>query len=435
MMGGVEIHQAKADFMAGDRLYPAGSFVVKMAQPYKPYAWALLEKQKYPDMRQYPGGPPQPPYDNAGWTLPLQMGVACDQIKEPFEAKLEKIGQGPLSQGPGRPGPGRATSSSDSQINVSYPIAFALLKDAKAEVWRTKAKIADKGLDIPAGSFIVKNSARGQEGPARPARKVPPGRPRPATTSTTSPRPRLKFHRVGLYQSWRGNMDEGWTRYMFDDLGIPYKTLHNEDFKGTKEKKPDLRADYDVIVFADENADDHQVRPARRHAGGAPAAWARAAPAAPRPRGPRSRPLRPSTRAASARKASTPCRRSSRRAASSSPSTAPATLAISEFDAPARNALPGVDRTKFFCPTSILRILVDNETPIGYGMPKEAAAMFVNSLAFDTSTPGLRLGPQGRGHLSRRTRSCMSGWLLGEDIPGPQGRGRRHQVQGRPASS
>ena len=32
-------------------------------------------------------------------------------------------------------------------------------------------------------------------------------------------------------------MDEGWTRYMFDDLGIPFTTLHNEDFKGTKEKK------------------------------------------------------------------------------------------------------------------------------------------------------------------------------------------------------
>ncbi len=46
MMGGVEIHQAKADFVANDKLYGAGSFVVKMAQPYKPYAWALLEKQK-----------------------------------------------------------------------------------------------------------------------------------------------------------------------------------------------------------------------------------------------------------------------------------------------------------------------------------------------------------------------------------------------------
>ncbi|HSA96437.1 MAG TPA: M14 metallopeptidase family protein, partial [Acidobacteriota bacterium] len=50
--GGVEIHQAKADFIAGGRFYTAGSFVVRTAQPYKTFAWALLDKQKYPDMRQ-----------------------------------------------------------------------------------------------------------------------------------------------------------------------------------------------------------------------------------------------------------------------------------------------------------------------------------------------------------------------------------------------
>ena len=100
----------------------------------------------------------------------------------------------------------------------------------------------------------------------------------------------MKFHRVGLYQSWRGNMDEGWTRYVFDDLGIPYKTLHNEDIKGTKEKKPDLRADYDVIVFADESANNIKgTRPA------APGGTAQPA----RPRRPT---CRRNTKAASARR-------------------------------------------------------------------------------------------------------------------------------------
>ena len=102
--GGVEIQRAEADFVAGGRLYPAGSFVVLMAQPYKPYAWALLEKQKYPDLREYPGGPPIPPYDNAGWTLPLQMGVACDEVDKPFAARLEKIDKAPAPAVPGRPG-------------------------------------------------------------------------------------------------------------------------------------------------------------------------------------------------------------------------------------------------------------------------------------------------------------------------------------------
>ncbi len=136
MANGVEIHQAKADFVVADKNYPAGSFVVRMDQPYKPFAWAMLEKQKYPDMRQYPGGPPQPPYDNAGWTLWAQMGVACEQVMEPFEAKLEKLAAVPYPKVPA--GNGRAAYFAlSSAVNVSYPVAIALLKD-KAEVWRTK---------------------------------------------------------------------------------------------------------------------------------------------------------------------------------------------------------------------------------------------------------------------------------------------------------
>ncbi|MGZ5495752.1 MAG: M14 family metallopeptidase, partial [Candidatus Aminicenantales bacterium] len=155
-MGGVEILQAKADFIAGGRFYNAGSFVVKTAQPYKTFAWALLEKQKYPDMRQFPGGPPVPPYDNAAWTLPLQMGVLCDEIDEAFEAKLEKLDAVPY---PKVPSQGKSEYFLlDSRVNASYAMAIALLKDG-AEISRTKSKASVKGHDIQAGAFVVKNSA------------------------------------------------------------------------------------------------------------------------------------------------------------------------------------------------------------------------------------------------------------------------------------
>jgi hypothetical protein len=403
-MGGVEIHQAKADFVAGGRFYNAGSFVVKMAQPYKTFAWALLEKQKYPDMRQYPGGPPQPPYDNAAWTLPLQMGVACDEVEEPFDAKLETVGGIPYPKAPTKQGQG-AYVLMNSQVNASYAVAFALLKD-KAEMWRTSANVSAKGFDIPAGSFIVKNTPEVK-------RALPPllDKHHLAVLDfddvAAMPKAPLKSPRIGLFQSWRGNMDEGWTRYVFDDMGIPFKTLHNEDIKGTKDKKVDLRADYDVIVFADERANTIKgTRPgATPGAGGAESPMARMF---------RQGSMPPEYEGGIGQEGVDALKAFVEKGGIMVALNGASDFAISEFGAPARNALTGVDRTKFFCPTSILRILVDNETPIGYGMPKEAAAMFVNSLAFDTFSPPYDWDRKVVATYPE-DEVLLSGWLLGEE--------------------
>jgi hypothetical protein len=403
-MGGVEIQQAKADFVAGGRLYDAGSFVVKTAQPYKTYAWALLEKQKYPDMRQYPGGPPVPPYDNAAWTLPLQMGVACDEVEEAFEAKLEKIDKVPFPKAPAKQGQG-AYVLLNSQVNASYAAVFALLKD-KAETWRTTATVKVKGADVPAGSFIVKNSPE--------VKKALPALLDKLHLTVLDfddvaalPKASLKSPRIGLFQSWRGNMDEGWTRFVFDDMGIPFKTLHNDDIKGTKEKKADLRADFDVIVFADENANTIKgTRPgATPGAGGAESPMARMS---------RQRSVPPEYEGGIGQEGVDALKAFVEKGGILVALNGASDFAISEFSAPARNVLTGIERTKFFCPTSILRILVDNETPIGFGMPKEAAVMFVNSLALDTFSPPFDWDRKVVAAYPE-DEVLLSGWLLGEE--------------------
>ncbi|MBZ5500439.1 MAG: hypothetical protein LAP85_28935, partial [Acidobacteriia bacterium] len=188
----------------------------------------------------------------------------------------------------------------------------------------------------------------------------------------------VKFHRVALYQSWRANMDEGWTRYVLDDMSIPYKTIHNDDIKGTKDKKPDLRADFDVIVFADESANVIKGTPpgGGRGAGAEPATARRPEPKMP-----------PEYEGGIGPEGVANLKTFVEMGGILITLNNASELAMNDLEAPARNVLQGVDRTRFFCPTSILKILVDNETPIGYGMPKETAAMFANCPAFETLMP------------------------------------------------
>jgi zinc carboxypeptidase len=90
-VGRVEVGQAKSAFTVGGATYGAGSYVVRMNQPYRAHAKDLLEVQRFPRMEQYPGGPPERPYDVAGWTLPLQMGVTVAQIDQPLDVQMTLV--------------------------------------------------------------------------------------------------------------------------------------------------------------------------------------------------------------------------------------------------------------------------------------------------------------------------------------------------------
>ena len=77
------------DFDVAGKHYTSGSWVVKTAQAFRPHVLDMFEPQDHPNDFQYPGGPPIPPYDNAGWTLAYQMGIQFDRILDDFTGPLE----------------------------------------------------------------------------------------------------------------------------------------------------------------------------------------------------------------------------------------------------------------------------------------------------------------------------------------------------------
>ena len=225
--GGVEVWRAAEPFTAGGTSYGPGSLVVPMAQPYRAHAKDLLEAQHYTPVND------RPPYDVAGWTLPFTMGVRADVVNAPFRANLVRVDTVV-------PAPGRIEGSGD---------VFVLKNRTNAES-RAVAQLLAAGQSVTvAGESLLVQGPRARailgEAAARHGFSVTAVRERPSGVGVT----RQRLPRIGLYQPWTANIDEGWTRWLFEQYGISYTTLHDNDFK-----KGALRQRFDVIVLPDIDA-------------------------------------------------------------------------------------------------------------------------------------------------------------------------------------
>ncbi len=226
----VEIHRATAAFSANGRQYPAGSYVVKTAQPYGAFAKTMLEKQVYPDLRIFPGGPPEPPYDVTGHTLWMLMGVTVDAAETAFEAPLELVkAVAPIAT----PAPARPKAAYVIGPE-SYGVFKLVTELQKAQVPIVRAAAAFDGH--PAGSFLIPSTAASQpmvEKAAASLGLVVTGVDQMPAVDGFRLKPGT---RVGL---WKGanNMPGGWLLWLLEQYGITHEVVKSQDFAGDLNQK------------------------------------------------------------------------------------------------------------------------------------------------------------------------------------------------------
>lgn len=397
--GEVEVEQAEAAFTADGVEYPKGSYVVRVAQPFGAFAKTMMEKQVYPDLREYPGGPPQRPYDVTAHTLPMQMGVKVITVNQPFQVsltKLEKIAAAPgaIEVGPATDGPAKAYLL-EHESNASMKALNRLMKD-KAEVYWAAKPFSVKNKVYSAGTMIVHGGAGIETKLQTIAREL--------SVNFIAVNDRLNVQayklippRIGLYKSHVASMDEGWTRLIFENYELPFVNILDKDIRAGG-----LRSKYDVVIIPGELSETQIIEGHRN--GTVPPEFA-----------------------GGIGEAGVQNLRDFVNEGGTLVTMDKATeFAAKQFALPVKNALEGVKPQDFYVPGSLLKIVLDTENPIAYGMPRETAAFVEQNAAFDVTGNAKAVGNYPL------TNPLMSGWILGESkifgktavVDVPVGRGR-----------
>ena len=243
---GITVERATKDFDVAGKHYPSASYVVHTAQAFRPHVMDMFEPQVHPDVFPFPGSPPTPPYDNAGWTLAYQMGVQFDRVLDGFGGPFEK-----LAVWNAAPPAGKVTASSgaagyltSSAVNDSYIVLNRLLK-ARQDVVRLVSATTVNGKAYPAGSLYVRATPLAAAELQRAATQL--GVSFDGTTSAApSTAVRLRTPRIGLWDTYGGSMPAGWTRWILEQFEFPFERVFAPALDQGK-----LNDTYDVLVFVD----------------------------------------------------------------------------------------------------------------------------------------------------------------------------------------
>lgn len=381
--GAVQIEAATSPITADGVRYPAGTRVVRLDQPAGNFAKTLLEVQTYPNLRKWPGGPPLLPYDISGHTLPLQMGVRTVEVRRPLPeetiAALEPVQRVERQEGTVR---GEGTFGYAIRPDANQT-TLAMQRLLAADYRAHRASEAVPGVGLPPGSVLIPRATGLESFVSQLAAETGVdliSLDGPVSVATTE----QERVRLGIYQSWKPCIDEGWARWVLDQHEVPYETLHDADVR-----QGDLATRFDAILLPHQTLkdlregipekNDYKEPYPPEYVGGLGDVGLDA--------------LQTFVEAGGTVIAI----------------DAAAQAVAKRFALPVRNVLDGVAETDFYCPGSLLRVVMDSSHPLGYGLQRETTVLFLKSAAYELT---------GEGTIVARYPNSdpnQSGWILGPE--------------------
>jgi hypothetical protein len=219
-----------------DETFPAGSFVVRLDQPYSRVADALLDRQYWA-----PDDPQKHPYDDTGWSFGELFNLKVVRITDTsiLAAKMMKVDD-PASFSGKLSGAGSVVAIANTGQSSLLALMYKL---GDAHVAVAEKEFDVEGKHFGAGSLLISDASDASLAPVLKALSLDAvriaGAPDVPTHAATAPR-------IAFMHTWQDTQTEGWWRYAFDHEGVPYKYISTQ----TVAAEDDLRSKYDVIVFA-----------------------------------------------------------------------------------------------------------------------------------------------------------------------------------------
>jgi len=394
---GVDVSRAENDFVHEGRTYEAGSFVVSLAQPKRGVIRWLLGRTFYPDnaYTRDDEGDPIWPYDLSTHTMYEFMGVEVDAVDTPVEASLAAV-ESDLDPS-GTVEQGAQGYVLDGRLNDSF-LAMNLLMDEGVPVRRVDQP--PEGTDLRPGDFVVPPGA--PTAPLRTAAESTGVDFSPLSAEVQAGSRALERLRIGMYQPfYGGNMDEGWTRMLLENFGFPYETLRDETITGGQ-----LAEAYDVIILPEEDLEtmmgpdleDWELKPPAEYRSGFGEEGVEA------------------------------LDRFVQNGGTLLTFGNAGDLPLQKFDLPVENKAEGLvggdaqygggsgEAGEFWAPGSTLRMNVDNDHPLAYGMPSTAYGLFWAENQVYQTHINPRSQDMHRFATYRERDVLQSGWLEGEEF-------------------